>query len=353
MEMKKVAIIGGGGGGTMAADVSLKGYEVALYDRADRWENIRGIAEKGGVEMTGQGNTGFTKVAMLTDKMAEAVEGAELILIAAIANRHEEICSELAPLLHEGQTVCFSAGNFGSLILKHKLGVDSPIVVGEMLGGVMSCRVVAPGVVFSARPYAKKKVGAFPASDNDKLVAALDPVYPCEPIRNVFEAALNCPNLTLHLAGSILNTCAVDRNPEFAFYRDGLSEHVINVLERLQNEKTQIMERMGYLNLLHVPFMRQLADYDNYPEFDGFRVLAGPSSMTHRYITEDATTGQTVLLDLAKLIGVEMPCMKSFVTIASAMNGADYLATGTNLKTLGLDGLTPEQINTYLETGKK
>ena len=352
--MKKVAIIGGGGTGcTMAADVTLRGFEAALYDRRDHWENLQGIQENGGIEMTGQGSTGFAKVALLTDRMEEAVQGAELILIAAVAGRHEEICKELAPLLREGQTVCFSAGNFGSLILKELLGMDSPVVVGEMLGNVMSCRVVGKGKVFSARPYATKKVAAFPAVDNERLVAALNPVYPCEPIRNVFEAALNCPNLTIHLAGSILNTGAIDRNPHFAFYRDGLSPNVIHILEAMEREKTQIMERMGYLNLPHVPYMKQLADYGNYPELDGFRSLEGPSSMTHRYISEDASTGQSVLLSLAELMGFEMPCMRAFVTIASAMNGVDYLAAGKNLKTMGLEGLTPEEINQYLETGKK
>ena len=42
----------------------------------------------------------------------------------------------------------------------------------------------------------------------------------------------------------ILNTCAIDRNPDFAFYRDGMSEHIIDVLVAVEKEIARITKEL-------------------------------------------------------------------------------------------------------------
>ena len=131
--MEKVAVLGGGGTGcTVAADMALKGMNVALYEDERYGENLRDIREKGGVIMYGQAANGFAKIGVVTNNLKEAVEGAELIIVCMVAWRHEELAIQLKPLLKEGQTVCFSAGNFGSMVLRKYLGMDSKVVTGEL-----------------------------------------------------------------------------------------------------------------------------------------------------------------------------------------------------------------------------
>jgi opine dehydrogenase len=284
--------------------------------------------------------------------MAEAVEGAEVVLIAALASRHAEIAAELAPLLKPGQTVLFSAGNCGSIILKKTPGLHPEVVVGEMSGNVLPCRIVGRARVFAAFPYRTKNMAAFPAVDNERLLAAVAGVYDGAALSNVLEAALNSPNVVVHLAGSILNTCGIDRHPDFRLYTDGLSEHVLKVVEAVEAEKIKVMEAMGYKIVRHAPFMRQLAQYGQFPEFDGFRSVSGPSAMDHRYITEDAAFGQSLLRSLAGALKIDLPVSLALMTLAGTINGRDYFATGLTLEKLGLGGMKRDEINQYLRTGQ-
>jgi opine dehydrogenase len=160
---------------------------------------------------------------------------------------------------------------------------------------------------------------------------------------------LNSPNITVHLAGSLLNSCAIDRNPDFLLYTDGLSEHVLEVARAVEDEKTAVLAVLSYPSISHVPMLTQVATYGAYPEFDIFRTLAGPSALKHRYITEDARFGQRILISLADTLSVEVPVNKALVLLAGTVTNTNYLAEGTTLTTLGCAATTPEGIKAYFE----
>lgn len=352
--MKRIAVLGGGGTGCcLAADLALRGYQVALYEKKEYWhENINGIFERGGVEMGGRGMTGFARFSLITDRLPDALEGAELIFIAMVAWRHGELFGELRPLLKEGDTVIFSAGNFGSILLKRMLGLDSKILIGETMGNIFSCRMLGEGRAVCAAPYASKMLAAFPAVDNKELCARYSEIYPCVEAKNIFEVTLNAPNIVIHLAGSILNACAIDRDKDFALYRSGLSKSVINCQKAVEAEKARIMDKLGYKVVVHTDYMEKLVQYDKYPELDYFRDLKGPGSMQHRYIREDSTVGNSILMRLGAVLGVETPTVRALVQIAGAINNTDYFRAGLTLKELGVTGVLPDEINAYLLTGK-
>lgn len=352
--MKKVAVLGGGGTGCcFAAALALRGFEVNLFEQKEYWhEHIDGIIKMGGVEITGNDMTGMAHIAMITDDLEKAIAEVDTIFVSMVAWRHQWLADSLKPLVKEGQTIILSAGNFGSIRLKRTFGLESPVIVGEMLGNIFPCRMIGEGKAIIAFPYGPKKVAAFPAKDTDKVVEAMSQFLPCSAAKNVFETALNVPNLVCHLAGSILNTCAIDRNPDFAFYRDGMSEHVIDVQVAVEKEKKQVIDALGYIMVNHTDLMYQIVQYDKFPEKDAFRSLAGPSSMDHRYITEDASTGQSIIIDLAETLGFEMPVMNALVLLASVINKRDFRAEGLKLTDLGMGGLkTADEINEYLQNG--
>lgn len=352
--MKKVAILGGGGTGCcFAAALTLRGFMVNLFEEKKYWnEHIDGILKAGGVEVTGHDVTGFAPIANITDNLEDAIRDVDVIFVCMVAWRHMWLAEALKPLVHEGQTIILSAGNFGSIRIKQTLGMDSPVIVGEMLGNIFPCRMIGEGKAIIAFPYGPKKVAAFPARDNDKVVAAMSQFLACSAAKNVFETALNVPNLVNHLAGSILNTCAIDRNPAFALYQDGLSEHVIDVQVAVEKEKEQVINAMGYIMVNHTDLCKLLVQYDKFPEKDAFRSLAGPDSMTHRYIIEDASTGQSLIIDLAERLGLDMPVMKALVLLASVIDKRDFRAEGLKLQDLGMGDLkTPEEINAFLYNG--
>ena len=131
--MAQVAVLGGGGTGCyIAAELTLRGYSVNLYEEKAYWsENIDGILRRGGVKMTGLGLNGFAKLTQITDDLAKAVEGVELILVSMVAWRHKKLAQELKPLVRNDTVIVFSAGNFGSIVFKQVFGPECKAVVGR------------------------------------------------------------------------------------------------------------------------------------------------------------------------------------------------------------------------------
>jgi opine dehydrogenase len=351
-------VLGGGGTGLMmAADLTLRGHEVRLWeDERHFGENLAAVQAAGGIEVTGAAVSGFAPLPVLTSSLAEAVQGADAILIAMLTERHLGLSVELAPLLQGGQAVCFSAGNGSSVALRRlvesshgKAAAD--ITVGEMGGNIYPCRLAGPAKLVCAFPYAPKAASAFPARDTARLLSAFSGVYELVAAKNVLAALLNSPNLVIHLAGSLLNTAAIDKDPGFLLYSSGLSVNVLKVAGAVEEERVRVLEAMGYPALRHLPMLTRVAEYGKHPELEIFRSLAGPSSLTHRYVTEDAGFGQSILVSLAAALGMEVPANKALMRLAGIVCSTDFLAQGATLATLGCSASTPEAISMYFEKG--
>ena len=352
--MKKVTIIGGGGTAIfMATYLTLQGHQVTVCDEEWHGAKLKAVEEAGnGVDLIGNCGTGHAVIHRITFDPAEALADAEVVLISAMAKRHDAITSWIAPHLKDGQVVCFSAGNCASITLKKKLG-DKKVVVGEMQGNIGPCRLVDPTTVTCAFPYAEKPVAAFPAKDNDALVAGLSPVYPCRAVKNVFQATLSSPNVTIHLAGTLMNTSKLETMKDFRLYQDGMSPSVAAVISAVEDERDLVMDQMGYPRTRAVGQIYALLEYPKHPEVAQFRVLAGPTKgVRDRYVVEDAHAGNSLLASIAKNFGIGTAVVNPVLTLAPLPNNEDYYAGGLTLENLGLAGKSAEEINRYLETGE-
>lgn len=350
--MKQITILGGGGTGcTLAADLSRKGHSVTLFDFPEYFsENLTDVRSAGSITMKGLAGTGTFPVACVTDNLSYAIENAELIFVAMLASRHERLVYALAPLLREGQTVCFSAGNCGSILLRRALGAQHRAIVGEMSGNIYPCRIAGPATVNCAMGYKPKRVAACPGQDTPRLLAALEGVYECFPAQNPIQTTLNSPNINNHVAAALLNVANIDRNQGFRLYRDGFSEHVVELIDQLEQEKETVMNALGYSCVSFAQSRRNILDFDQHPELDPFRDIIGPDSLQHRYITEDASTGLCLLYSLARMLELETPILDALLSLASALNHTDY-RKGRNLAALGLAGLNRDQLNQWLQKG--
>lgn len=348
----KLAVLGGGNTGcVMAAEFTLRGFDVTLYDEKKYWpEHIDGILANGGtVTVTGVDLTGDAHIARITDNLEEAVSDADIIFISMVVWRHDWIYHQLKPLLKKGQTVIFSAGNFSSIQMRGVIGLDAPVIVGEMMGNIFPCRMIDDHTAVIAGKLTDKLVAAFPGRDTEKLAETVGEVFHCTPAKNVFEAALNAPNVVIHLAASLMNITNAENVDHFRLYQQGLSPALMTCLKAIEAEKKQVMDRLGYKMVIHTDHMERVMQKDKYPELDLFRSLEGPSGAKHRYINEDAGAGDCLMLSLADRLGIDMPLLRSYVTIASAMNSCDYASEGITMDKLGIPGNDPETINAYLE----
>lgn len=346
-------MIGGGGTGIMmAADLSLKGHEVTLYEQKEHAKNLEAIQARGYVEVTGNAVNGRAVIKHITTDIEAALKHAEIILIALMAQRQEVVMDLMLPYLRDGQTVCFSSGSCASLILKNKI-TGKDVLTGEMQGNIYPCRLLSDGSLISAFDYKEKAVAAFPAKDNDRFVEALSQVYACHSVKNVFQATLNSPNTSIHLAGTILGTAKMETMDDFRLYRDGLSPSVAELIEAVEAEKERVIVKMGYEMGRASGEIKALMQYDENPHLDIFRGLEGPTGINHRYVTEDAYAGNSLLLSLGRAFDIEMPVLAGLIAIASVLNKTDFYKQGRTMERFGLKGMTPGEVNQYLETGVK
>ncbi len=104
-------VIGAGHGGkAMAAHLALMGFPTTLYNRTP--EHISAIRELGGLEVDGAeiGQRGFGKLERATSNIAEALQGAEMIMVVVPSSAHADVARTVAPYLRDGQIVVLHPG---------------------------------------------------------------------------------------------------------------------------------------------------------------------------------------------------------------------------------------------------
>lgn len=111
--MAVITVIGAGNGAhALAADCKLGGAEVRMFEFTRYNNKVKGILNSRRIRLEGLEmnyehfkRSGTAVLDMVTYDMAEAVHGADHILISVQAQGFQQVFEELAPLLEDGQTV--------------------------------------------------------------------------------------------------------------------------------------------------------------------------------------------------------------------------------------------------------
>src|SRR4030042_616722 len=112
----RFAVIGAGSvGQSTAGDLVLRKLNVSgLYDRFP--EFIEPIQKRGGIECHGPVVSGFAPIKNATTDMGQAVNGADVVIIDVVADAHDWIATQLAPLLKDGQILLLHPGYLGGTL---------------------------------------------------------------------------------------------------------------------------------------------------------------------------------------------------------------------------------------------
>ena len=82
--MKKIAVLSAGNGGqALAADLALRGHDVALYDLPRFAPVIEAIRRRGNTIELQNKITGTATIRLVTTDIAEALDGAEVVYFTA------------------------------------------------------------------------------------------------------------------------------------------------------------------------------------------------------------------------------------------------------------------------------
>jgi len=384
---KPVAVLGGGAAAqTFAADLTLAGCEVRLYELPEFAPRSLGKVletheiELGGLQLNFRWlrRAGVAKIDTVTIDMSEALEGAGLIVVSVPATGHKPFFERMIPYIEDGQVIGIFTDNFGSLVLREMMRekrCGANVVVGGWSTMPYATRVVEPGKVECLSRAYRVSGDALPSKDGDRFFEAfrgfppLDPVSKVERADTVIAVGFNNPNPVVHVPGSILNVGAmevsemegilgIDRG-KYSMYRYGMSPAVAGVQWAFYKEQRRIADAMGIkiVEYAEEEFYKKLSVMGS--EFFGpfgeaiVPPIVGPLSVEHRYFTEDIPIGTVAYYNFARKFGVDVPVIESLVRLGCLVSKRDFFKEGRSLRDMGLEDLTGEQIIRYAREGVK
>ncbi len=366
MTIKTIAVLGAGHGGlAAAADLGLRGYEVRLHAR--RRETLDPIIEQGGVDVVGV-QEGLVPVPVLTTDVAEAVAGADLIMLVVPSVAHEHYAKELAPLLSPDIPIFVNPGHTcGGLHFVQCLreaGYADPVKTCESVTLTYICRKTGPAGVDIFSYVKKLKFAAFPGKHADELYALMKPVFPEIELRSsVLETGLTNINAVFHSPGMLMNAGWIeDTDGDFLFYREGITPAVGRVIEDVDRERLAVT---AALNIPSASFLENFyqaglttkeamesgdiscACIESEPN----KSIKSPPSLDHRYVHEDVGYGLVPFAAFGDIAGVETPTIDAIIQLCSQLMDIDYATTGLTLSKMGLAGMDAAALHRFVEEG--
>ncbi|MEP7456217.1 NAD/NADP octopine/nopaline dehydrogenase family protein [Phyllobacterium sp. SB3] len=292
---------------------------------------------------------------------AAALDKADVVLIALPAYGHKAVMDAAAPHLRPGQPVIISSHtSFGGLYLSRLLaarGVELPIIVwGTTL---VTGRQQDPTSVNVATVRQKVDVATIPASAINEGHALCTALFGDRFVRRdgLMAIALSNLNPQNHLGIALLNLTRMEKGERWG-QGENVTPAVGRLIEALDEERLAIAASFGlsvrtvreHFSLsFHVP-MGSVCDMNREMHRQG-RGGFGPTTIESRYILEDAPFGLWPTALLGRLAGHLAVLHESGIALYSAAYGRDLIADNDILPVLGLEKLTPEQLQALCRNG--
>lgn len=318
-----ITIIGAGNTALAAAcHMASKGFPITVYARNEvkaRFWSYQPVTATGKVD-------GIYPI-FAVSSLKEAVEKADILVVATLATDHVKVAEELAPHLKEGQCLLFFNGCFGALQACRVLGEKREalhLTIGETANmpyiaalssdwKTVAVKGLKEAVSFSAVGPGKDRIGTFLAGLYHKV----------EEVSSLAATSLGSTNPIIHVAGTLFNITRVDNGEDFFFFGPAMTKRAVAVMEKADAERLAVGRALG----LYLP---SLLDGLNsfWPEkwptlFEALRnnksysVSKGPVSLTYRYLSEDLPCGLMATRDLGHLLSVPVPATDILIEAAS------------------------------------
>lgn len=347
----RIAILGAGNAGTaVAADLSTKGHDVTLIKTTDTMHNENYnylIDHSGHVEIYENDNKKIAQIDLVTKDLSE-LSYADIIIVYIQTNYHETLIKRIVEYIREDQIIVFNPGYFSTAyMLKHCGSKDITIV--EAQSSFIDCRISEPGKIKVGFRNVRNPLGVYPKSNKEFAIRKLNKLgYPFEYLSSVVEAALHNPNLIVHTVGAIMSIPRIENTQgDYVMYHEVFTPSVWNILEKLDNEKMAVLQKLGFERLSYVEACKFRNSLDN--EQDAKEVFfwyakmptraKGPLSVDSRYITEDVPEGLVMLEAIAEQLEVKTPICTSLIEMASAALKRDLRSNGRTPDRLGIDNI--------------
>lgn len=359
---KKVAVLGGGNGAhMMAADMKLSGHEVRMFELPEFADRLPELFETRRITVT---SVLEAEVVLdnVTSDIAEATEGVDYILVVTPAFAHGTYAELLKDHVTPEQIIVTFPGAFAALrFRKAFVHLDNPPVIADANNLPYDVRLVAP-TVLALHGYNDINVAFLPAERGQELIEQLrEDLFPFRRVySDVLECGLSLVNPALHTGPCLLNVSNIESpTREFFLYEHGVTPSSMKVNIVLDKERKAVGEALGY-------HLRPIEDFSGLDEGFSWQELykalhgeialtpiSGPNSIQNRYMTEDAPYGLVPWTSVGEAFNIPMPLTNAVIDIYDVIHETDWRANGLGLAEMGLDGMSPEEIRSFVLTGKK
>lgn len=358
----KIAILGGGHGGYAAAvDLTLRGFEAALFTfSADRLQALK--KNKNRIEYEGIWGEGSCQVFCVTDSMEEAVTGADLVMLNVPGTGHEYYLKVLKHYILPETVLYMNPGHTGGALRAARILGRGRIAESNTLSYIS--RKISETKVHVSSSDKPVTVGVFPSNRTEEVLGIIRKVYPMVTAgKNVLESSLSNINAIFHPPGILLNAGWIEHTQgQFRFYYDGITPSIGRIIKRIDEERLAVAKAYGLsledfcTVLYHAGSTTKKAaesgdPYQACQESEANMFIMAPSQLDHRYMHEDICSGLLPIAELGRLAGVPTPVSEAHVCMAESLMGRNYCLEGVNLGKMGLRGMGIEETLKYVETG--
>lgn len=342
-----ISILGAGNcGTTVAAELSLRGHEVTLIktSHAMHNENFNYLLESGGVvNLIEKGKTVTARIKHITRNLLH-LSKSELVIIYIQTNYHEDLIKRIKPYLRDGQVLLLNPGYLSTAyVLKHCSDID--LTICEAQSSFVDCRISEPGTVRIGFRNTRNPLGIYPVRRIKKSQGILNQLgFPFVYLPSVMEAALHNPNLIVHTVGAIMSIPRIEKTKgDYCMYHEVFTPSVWRILESLDCEKMDIMEKLGCERLSYVEACKYRNTLDDTRDakdvFFWYAAMPtrakGPIVVDSRYISEDVPQGLVLLETLGLKLKVKTPICTALIHMASAALGRNLRSEGRTMERLG------------------
>jgi opine dehydrogenase len=357
----KVAILGGGHGAhAMAADLISRGFSVNLFEMPEFRQNIEPLFSTRIIEASGTVEGRF-ELDLVTSDIDQAIAGVKYILIVTPAFAHGSYARLLKGKASSDQVIVLYPGAFAGLLFKEVFATGNCPVIAEANNLPYDARVTAPGKV-TIFGLNRINIAFMPAEKGPALINEMRNIHTYERVYDdVLEAGLSIVNPGVHSGPCLTSISAIENWPKRSFflYEHGVTPGSMKINRAIDLERKAVGAKLGYRLTPTEDFSGLKEGYtwqELYTAIHGnisLTPISGPHDINNRYFTEDCPYGLVPWSNLGKIVGVATPTIDSVVNIYNLIHDRNWWEDGRNVDDLGLQGMSTEQIKSYVKTGRK
>jgi len=347
----KIAVVGAGAGGAAAvAELVSAGHQVRFWTRSP--QTLAPFQEQGGVAFDGIMGCGLARPSLMTCDLAEAVDGAGLVLICAPTQARKDVADALARI-RSRVPVVLNPGHTGGALEVQQTFISKergPPPIAEFSTLTYVARKYTQARVTITGKARAVRLAAMPGGE--KAAELAKQLFPAaKPAADVLACDLANVNMVLHIPGAVLGASWVEATGgDFTFYVQAMTAGVARVMRALDDERRSVARVFNHdLPALTVEMQAIGTVEESTTDIDDFvsaissgeanRRIKAPNSLQHRYYREDFCYGLLPFTVLARIGGIDVPVAKSLLQIGQVLLGFDLASAGRTAERMGIADL--------------